>query len=115
MPIRLIEDELEERGIIFSVRLIEVENAVIVFFTEGRETKLGTLATALPIRFEGTSSSILLGEKFVITTRALAEHLATFFNKIVLVSTYINTLSELEAGATLMKMVRRIQEKARKE
>ena len=74
-----------------------MDNAVLAFCYEGT-MKIGTLAISTPgltDRVAGTSS-VLLGGKYLIAARALAERSAAIFKKMSLVS--LNTvLSEGEA------------------
>src|SRR5712692_3404590 len=79
------------------VSLLQMDNAVFTFFYEG-PMKIGTLAVSSPGLREGGvgTSSVLLGGKYLIASRALAERSAAIFNKLSLVS--LNTrLTEGEA------------------
>lgn len=91
------ETRLERDGIVFHLKLLDLENAVVAFFYEG-PMRLGTLAFALPGFMEATAttSSILLGGKYLIITRSLAERIAVLLKKMSLVSVY-TSLQEAEA------------------
>ena len=74
------ETQLERDGIVFRLKLLDLENAVVAFFCEG-PMRLGTLAFALPglIEATATTSSVLLGGKYLIVTRSLAERIAVLY------------------------------------
>jgi len=99
------ETQLERDGIVFRLRLLDLENAVVAFFYEG-PMRLGTLAFALPRLMEATAttSSILLGGKYLIITRSLAERIAVFLKKMSLVSVY-TSLQEAEAFRIFLKLL----------
>jgi hypothetical protein len=74
-----------------------MDNAVLAFCYEGT-LKIGTLAISTPGLRDGAvgTSSVLLGGKYLIAARALAERSAAVFNKMSLVSLN-TTLAEGEA------------------
>ena len=74
-----------------------MDNAVLALCFEG-SMKIGTLAISTPGLREGAigTSSVLLGGKYLIATRALAERAAAVFGKMSLVSLN-TTLAEGEA------------------
>lgn len=93
----MLEASIEREGRTHKVHLIAMDNAVLVLFYEDT-MKIGTLAVASPGLREGAvgTSSVLLGGKYLIASRALAERSAAIFNKLSLVS--LNTrLTEGEA------------------
>ncbi|TMI18074.1 hypothetical protein E6H33_01495 [Candidatus Bathyarchaeota archaeon] len=93
----MLEASLERDGEVHKVSLLPVENAVLAFFYDGT-FKIGTLAVSTPGVREGGpgTSSVLLGGKYLIAARALAERVAATYTKMSIVS--INTkLSEGEA------------------
>ena len=92
-----IEGTREQKGIIFNVKLLPLDNAVMAFFYEG-EMKLGTLAFSMPFTGEERvgKSSVLLGGKYLIASRTLSERLAAKYNKMSLVS-FHSSLPETEA------------------
>jgi len=99
------ETQLERDGIVFRLKLLDLENAVVAFFYEG-PMRLGTLAFALPRLTETavTTSSILLGGKYLIITRSLAERVAVLLKKMSLVSVY-TSLQEAEAFRIFLKLL----------
>ena len=91
------EASLEREGRVHRVNLLQMDNAVLAFCYEGI-MKIGTLAVSTPGLTEGVvgTSSVLLGGKYLISARALAERSAAIFKKMSLVSLN-TTLSEGEA------------------
>ncbi len=73
----------------FYLTLFEVENAVFAFFHEGK-IKVGTLALSLPKIVGAGLSSVLMGDRFAVSAKILAEKLASKFNKIAFTSIAIN-------------------------
>ena len=74
-----------------------MDNAVFALFFEG-SMKIGTLAVSTAGLRDGSTgtSSVLLGGKYLVASRALAEKVAASFNKMGIVS--LNThLTEGEA------------------
>lgn len=93
-----IEASREHNGVTFHLKLLLLENAVVAFFYEG-EMKLGTLAFAMPIGLEEErigKSSVLLGGKYLVASRALSERLAARYKKMSLVS-FHSSFPETEA------------------
>ncbi len=91
------EASVERGTIVHKVSLLQMENAVLALFYEGN-IRIGTLAVSTPGLREGAvgTSSVLLGGKYMIAARALAERVAAIFNRMGIVS--LNTkLTEGEA------------------
>jgi len=88
-----VDAKFERENVTFHANLIKVENAVMVFFYEGT-SKLGTVALAMPGIGEEKAgrSSVLLGGKYLMASRALAERASATFGKIAVIS--INTAIE---------------------
>ena len=84
------EASVEIEGVVHKVTLLLLENAILALFYEG-PMKIGTLAVSTPGLREGGigTSSVLLGGKYLIAARALAERVAASYNKMSIVS--INT------------------------
>jgi hypothetical protein len=93
----LQEASLEREGRVHKVNLLQMDNAVLTLCYEGA-MKIGTLAISTPGLTEGVvgTSSVLLGGKYLIAARALAERSAAIFKKMSLVSLN-TTLTEGEA------------------
>lgn len=90
----LKEEKIEYRNKEYRLCIMEMENALVVLFSEG-PLKLGTVAVALPSG-EAVTSSVLLGGKYLLSTRALAERAAALYKRMVLASVHTQ-LPEAEA------------------
>ena len=91
------ETKLELSSRVFRVNYLELENAIVAFFFEDRK-RLGTVAIAMPGIGEVAvgRSSALVGGRYLMVTRALAERLAGKTGKLGLVSLFTE-LDETEA------------------
>lgn len=103
------EATMEVNSRTFRVNYSELENAVIAFFFEDR-MRLGTLAIAMPGKDEVAAgrSSVLVGGKYLMTSRALAERLAGKSGRIALVSLFTE-LDEAEAFRIYAKLLEKVQ------
>lgn len=93
----MMEASMERNSLVHKASLIMMDNAVLALFYEG-SMRIGTLAVSTPgLRDHSTgTSSVLLGGKYLVSARALAERVAAIFNKMGIVS--LNTqLPEGEA------------------
>lgn len=86
-----------------------MDNAVLALCYEG-SLKIGTLAISTPGLRDGAvgTSSVLLGGKYLIAARALAERSAAVFNKMSLVSLN-TTLTEGEALRTYSALLDKVK------
>jgi len=110
---KIIREEVKEQESSFSAVYIEMENASILFLSEG-EDHLGTLAVSIPQRehFIGPPlSSILFGDRNTMVTRLLAERVAHESKKMTLVSVYLKTLDEKRVGPILLKLLDKVMRK----
>jgi hypothetical protein len=111
-----VKEELTEKNMRLFAIYIETKNAVLVFLSEG-EDQLGTLAASVPptteILSQAVVSSVLLGDRNTVTTRILAERLASKSGKIGLVSIYLRTISETDAMPVLTKLFERVTSQSR--
>src|SRR5438132_4452667 len=76
----LQEASIEREGRVHKVNLLQMDNGIFAFCYEGT-MKIGTLAVSTPGLTEGVvgTSSVLLGGKYLIAARALAERSAAIF------------------------------------
>ncbi len=114
---KLIKEKLEEKETVFVANYLEMENASLLFLSE-KEAKFGTLAVAIPPtgkKLGPPISSALLGDKNVIVARLLAERLAGKLKKLALVSVFIESVDEREAGPILIRLVDKTLAKRRGE
>jgi hypothetical protein len=95
--IEFAESKLELNNVYYYANIANLENAVIIVMYEGKE-RLGTVAFAMPGMGEmrASQSSALIGAKYIMTARALAERGAAKFGKLCLLSIHTN-LDEPEA------------------
>ncbi len=102
------EEKLELNSRLFRVNLLQLDNAVVAFMFEER-MRMGTVAIAMPGTGEVAvgRSSVLVGGKYMMTTRALAERLAAKTGKIALVSLFTE-LDETEALRMYAKVLEKI-------
>jgi hypothetical protein len=104
----MMEVKLEVNSRTYKINYVQLENAVIAFFFEDRK-RLGTVAIAMPgtVEVAAGRSSILVGAKYMMTTRALAERLAAKARKIAVVSLFTE-LDETEALRTYAKLLDKV-------
>jgi len=104
----MTEEKLEVNSRSFRVNMAQLENAVVAFMFEER-MRMGTVAIAMPGSGEVAvgRSSVLVGGKYLMTTRALAERLAAKTGKIALVSLFTE-LDETEALRTYAKLLDKV-------
>ncbi len=104
----IIEEKLEVNSRVFRINSMQLENAVVAFFFEER-MRMGTVAIAMPGTGEVAvgRSSVLVGGKYMMTTRALAERLAAKTGKIALISLFTE-LDETEALRMYAKLLDKI-------
>lgn len=104
---KFVEEKMEEKGILFLAKYLEMKNASLIFLSEG-EDRFGTLAVAIPQtggKIGPTLSSTLLGDRNVMVARLLAERLAEKRNELALVSVFIETINERDAGPILLRLL----------
>jgi hypothetical protein len=107
---KVVKDELVEKNIHFLAVYLETKNACLMLLSE-KEDRLGTLAVAIPKPTDSPglpSSTVLLGDRNIISARMFAEYLASVKRKIALVSIYLETVSELQAQSIFKKLLERV-------
>ena len=108
-----LDTKFERNGVTFHANLVKLENAVLILFYEG-SSKLGTVALAMPGILEERvgRSSVLLGGKYLMLSRALAERATGFFGKLAIVSvnTSIEEPEALRIYAKLLDDLRQTQQ-----
>jgi len=107
---KVIKEEIVEQDNRFLAVYVEAKNSCLVLLSE-KEDKLGTLAIAVPKPKDllgPVSSSVLLGDKNVISARMFAEYVASKKEKIAMVSVYLDKLTEIEAQAFFMKLLEKV-------
>jgi hypothetical protein len=106
---KLTETTLEVGTRTFRSNFMQLENAVVAFLFEDR-MRLGTVAIAMPGLREVAAgrSSVLVGAKYLMVSRALAEKLAAKSGQIAIVSLFTE-LDEAEALRIYMKLLDKIK------
>src|SRR4030065_1705317 len=96
---KVVKEEIFEQDTRFLAVYVETKNSCLIMLSE-KEDKLGTLAIAVPKPKDllGTlTSSVLLGDKNVISARMFAEYVASKKGKIAMVSVYLEKGGEVPA------------------
>jgi hypothetical protein len=104
---KVAKEELLQRDMRFLAVYVDSKNSCMIMLSE-KEDKLGTLAIAVPKPKDmiGTAtSSVLLGDKNIISARMFAEYVATKKGKIALVSVYLDKVSEIQAQEFFMHLI----------
>lgn len=107
---KIVKDEIVEQNIHFLAVYLETKNSCLILLSEN-EDRLGTLAVAVPKPADSPelpSSSVLLGDRNVISARMFAEYLASKKRKIALVSIYLETINEMQAQLIFKRLMERI-------
>jgi hypothetical protein len=106
--LQIREESMTYEGKKIALGILELENAVLVFLYQD-SMKLGTLAVALP-REDNVTSSVLLGGKYLVSSRTISERVAVSYKKMALAS--ISTeLHEGEAIRLAMSLLERFLSK----
>jgi hypothetical protein len=102
------EEKLEVNSRVFRVNYFQLDNAIVALFFEDKE-RIGTVAVAMPGTGEVAvgRSSVLVGGKYMMTTRALAERIAAKASKLAFVSLFTE-LDEAEALRTYVRLLDKI-------
>jgi hypothetical protein len=104
---KVVKEEVQQQGINFLAVYVEAKNSVMIMLSE-KEDKLGTMAIAVPKPKDllgSVTSSVLLGDKNMISARMFAEYVASKKGKIAMVSVYLETVSEMQAQSFFMHLV----------
>ena len=107
---KIVKDEIVEQNVHFLAVYLETKNSCLILLSEN-EDRLGTLAVAVPKPADSPglpSSSLLLGDRNVISARMFAEYLALKKRKIALVSIYLETINEMQAQSIFKRLMERI-------
>ena len=114
----VVKEELNDKDTRFLAVYVEAKNSCLVLLSE-KEDKLGTMAIAVPRANEnlGTaSSSILVGDRNIISARMFAEYVAAKKGKIAMVSVYLEKFDEMQAQKFFLKLIEKVtQSESKKE
>lgn len=104
---KVVKEELLQQDMRFLAVYVDSKNSCMIMLSE-KEDKLGTLAIAVPKPKDmvGTvTSSVLLGDRNIISARMFAEYVAFKKGKIALVSVYLDKVSEIQAQEFFMHLI----------
>jgi hypothetical protein len=107
---KVVKDEIAEQNMRFLAVYMETKNSCLILLSE-KEDKLGTLAIAVPKPKDllgPPTSAILLGDKNAVSARMFAEYVAARKEKIVLVSVYLETVTEMQAQSFFKRLVEKV-------
>ena len=107
---KVVKEELLEQDTRFLAVYVESKNSCMIMLSE-KEDKLGTLAIAVPKPKDmvgAATSSVLLGDRNVISARMFAEYVAAKKGKIALVSVYLDKLDEMQAQSFFMHLIEKL-------
>jgi hypothetical protein len=107
---KVTKEELHDKDTKFLAVYVEAQNSVMIMLSE-REDKMGTLAIAVPKAKDllgSVTSSVLLGDKNMITARMFAELVAAKKGKIAMVSIYLEHADEMQAQALFMRLIDKV-------
>ena len=104
---KVVKEEVFEQDRRFLAVYVEAKNSCMIMLSE-KEDKLGTLAIAVPKPKDllgSVTSSVLLGDKNMISARMFAEYVASKKGKIAMVSVYLETVTEMQAQSFFMHLI----------
>jgi len=107
---KVVKEEILENDMRFLAVYVEAKNSAMIMLSE-REDKLGTLAIAVPKPNDlvgAATSSVLLGDKNVISARMFAEYVAAKKGKIAIVSVYLEKIGEIQAQEFFMHLIKKL-------
>ena len=107
---KVVKGEIVENNQRFLAVYMEMTNSCLVLLSE-REDKLGTLAVAVPRPKDllvPPTSSILVGDRYSISARMFAEHVAAMKGKIALVSIYLEKMDEVQAQSAFKMLIDKV-------
>ncbi len=108
----VIKEELTNQDNHFLAVYIEAKNSCLILLSE-KEDKLGTTAIAVPKigdQLGLASSSVLVGDRNVISARMFAEYVAAKKGKIAVVSVYLDSVDEMQAQSFFMKLLEKVMQ-----
>lgn len=109
----VVKEEITEKETRFLAVYVEAQNSCLVLLSE-KEDKLGTMAIAVPSPKDLlglVSSSVLVGDKNVVSARMFAEYVAAKKGKIAVVPIYLDKMSEFEAQTLFKKLIEKVLHK----
>jgi hypothetical protein len=106
----VIKEEIQKQDTRFLAVYVEAKNSIMIMLSE-KEDRMGTLAIAVPKpsgNLGQVTSSVLLGDKHVISARMFSEYVAAKKGKIAMVSVYLDRVSESQAQEFFMHLIDKV-------
>ncbi len=106
----VVKEEIQQHDTRFLAVYVEAKNSIMVMLSE-KEDKLGTMAIAVPKPRDmvgSVTSSVLIGDKHVISARMFAEYIASKKGKIAMVSVYLERIGEIQAQEFFMHLIEKV-------
>lgn len=106
----VVKEEIQQRDTRFLAVYVEAKNSIMIMLSE-KEDKLGTMAIAVPKPRDmvgSVASSVLIGDKHIISARMFAEYVAAKKGKIAMVSVYLENISEIQAQEFFMHLIDKV-------
>ncbi len=113
----IVEERATEAEKTYKAYVICLENAVLSFFNDSEAVRLGTLSVSMPSTIQESPSPIsstIMGERHVVLSRVIAEHIASATGRISLASVNLRTTDEKKASPHLVRLSQKIVEKLRR-
>ncbi len=106
----VVKEEIQQQDTRFLAVYVEAKNSIMIMLSE-KEDKLGTMAIAVPKPRDmmgSVTSSVLIGDKHIISARMFAEYVAAKKGKIAMVSVYLENISEIQAQEFFMHLIDKV-------
>ena len=106
----VVKEEIQQQDTRFLAVYVEAKNSIMIMLSE-KEDKLGTMAIAVPKPRDmvgSVTSSVLIGDKHVISARMFAEYIASKKGKIAIVSVYLERIGEIQAQEFFMHLIDKV-------
>jgi hypothetical protein len=106
----VVKEEIQQQEHRFLAVYVEAKNSIMIMLSE-KEDRLGTMAIAVPKpnnMVGSVTSSVLIGDKHVISARMFAEYVASRKGKIAIVSVYLDKVSEIQAQEFFMHLIEKV-------
>lgn len=113
----VVKEEIQQQDTRFLAVYVEAKNSIMIMLSE-KEDKLGTMAIAVPKPRDmvgSVTSSVLIGDKHVISARMFAEYVASKKGKIAMVSVYLERVGEIQAQEFFMHLIEKVLKTNKKE
>jgi len=106
----VVKEEIQQRDTRFLAVYVEAKNSIMIMLSE-KEDRMGTMAIAVPKPRDmigSVTSSVLMGDKHVISARMFAEYIAAKKGKIAVVSVYLDRAIEIQAQEFFMHLIDKV-------